>query len=151
MLICLIRSSWPFSARWQKIRYAFRLEVDLSTISPSSFYYFLPSLTAFSSHHNFSFQREQLQAFLNAFREHPAAWTRVDTILEKSARYILSLQPFCKVFLTFFFLCFQSKNKISGTANIRIVYSISMEKLTSGAKRRNQTVYCEPDREVFLR
>lgn len=94
-------------------------------------------------------QQRVAQEVLTTLKEHPNAWTRVDTILEYSQVnvYLLSLSiVHIYLFASSSSLCYstESTNKILRFANIGASYKDTMESTTEKSVRRYKKVYRRP-------
>jgi len=97
-------------------------------------------------------QQRVAQEVLTTLKEHPNAWTRVDTILEYSqvnVRMVIFLivGPHIYVFASISISshrCTESTNKILRLANIGASYKDTMESTTEKSMRRYKKVYRRP-------
>lgn len=95
-------------------------------------------------------QQRVAQEVLTTLKEHPNAWTRVDTILEYSQVNVGHL--FLIIGRTYIYLrvilsshcCTESTNKILRLANIGASYKDTMESTTKKSMRRYKKVYRRP-------
>jgi len=94
-------------------------------------------------------QQRVAQEVLTTLKEHPNAWTRVDTILEYSQVNV------GKLFFTFLdthyvylqiivIAASESTNKILWFANIGASYKDKMESITEKSVRRYKKIHCRP-------
>lgn len=96
-------------------------------------------------------QQRVAQEVLTTLKEHPNAWTRVDTILEYSQVIWSNVFRICgciyiciHIFANNYIVASESTNKILRFANIGTSYKDTMESITKKSMRRHKKIHCRP-------
>lgn len=93
-------------------------------------------------------QQRVAQEVLTTLKEHPNAWTRVDTILEYSQVNVKVVSFICDCTRTYMYnnyiVTLESTNKILWFANIGASYKDTMESITEKSVRRYKKIHCRP-------